>query len=344
MDNNLGTQVVEFLSSTQDEWQDTEGGLTVHKAISMAVNAWKAKGKAKHIDTYRRHLKDFAEFTDIALHNPRTIDKLDRTFMAKYRYFLHVRKTAKGEPLSPRTIQLHLDSLRAFFNVMKELGYVKSNPVADIDSAADRRARVAADPTEESPLTMEKLRALLSLDFQAIGGYWGLRDYALFVVLVRFMPRSSELRGLKWFHLQEDVLIIPRCKHNVEGVYRLEPDLCELLYEVQKRYGLRADEPMFISQKRCQFSETGLLKLVKKYGEIIGLPDLLPKHFRTRMGSELSREFDLVTLQNYFGHRSPDTLNRWYAKRPRHETQRVYESVSAWLPPIRLDSGTLSAR
>ncbi|CAB3391250.1 MULTISPECIES: hypothetical protein [Kyrpidia] len=68
MDINLWTQMVEFLSSTQDEWQDTEGGLTVHKAISMAVNAWKAKGKAKHtIDTYRRHLKDFAEFTDIAL-------------------------------------------------------------------------------------------------------------------------------------------------------------------------------------------------------------------------------------------------------------------------------------
>ncbi|HHY65586.1 MAG TPA: tyrosine-type recombinase/integrase [Alicyclobacillus sp.] len=332
-------QMDAFLFSNRKRYRNVKGPITLHEGISVAVSEWAGQGKSSFtIKTYQRHLMQFAKFAHKAIEHPAYVSRIDRFCVAKYRTFLYKRVTKQGKRLSGRSIQLHLDSLRAFFKVMKDLGYVPTNPVEEIESKEYRRARVATNPTDESPLTMEKLIALLTLDFRAIGGYWGLRDKALFYVLTSFGLRESELRKLKWSHLQEDILILPRCKRNSEGVYQVRPDLRDLLYKVREVYGLRGDDPMFISQNRCQLSKTGLQKRVKKYGEMIGLPNLCATHFRTRVLSEVSREHDPITVQNYIGHKSPDTANRWYIKRPKRELQRVYESISDMLPPIRLDS------
>jgi|GEM_PF-4574942 len=210
---------------------------------------------------------------------------------------------------------------------MVTLSYVSENPVRILEDSTDRQSRIINDPTTESPLTLELLDQLLNLDFETHGGFWGARDKALITFAASFGSRESEIREMSWRHLNGHILEINRKKRNLIGVYQLEDEFYTLLQDIRYTYGLRPDDPMFISQYRCQLSKSGLRRIIKKYGEIIGLPELTISHFRTRLLSELTERYDDKTVQNFIGHKYPDTVNRWYSKRPKKQTQEVYGVV-----------------
>ncbi|QQE77301.1 tyrosine-type recombinase/integrase [Alicyclobacillus sp. SO9] len=323
---DIDTQLDSFFSSNPKRYRNLRGPISLHEGIDIAMQAWSRHPKTTR-DTYERQLRDFSAFAHKKFQHPVSVVRLDYHCLAQYRLFLNRRVTKDGQLYSPASIQLAMDSLSSFFNVMVNLSYIPENPVRLLEDSSDRESRIRIDPVTESPLTLSLLKELLNLDFEKHGGNWGLRDKAIIRVAATFGTRESELREIYWNHLNDDILQINRKKRNLTGVYQLDEGFDSLLREVRYTYGLRPDDPMFISQYRCQLSKSGLRRIIKKYGEIIGLPELTMRHFRTRLLSELTKTYDDKTVQNFIGHKFPDTVNRWYSKRPKQQTQQVLSTV-----------------
>jgi hypothetical protein len=94
---------------------------------------------------------------------------------------------------------------------------------------------------------------------------------------------------------------------------------------MRERYGLGGDDPIFISQYRTQFSQNGNRSVILKCGKEVGMPNLLPKHFRTLLLNVLSIKYDSKTTQAFIGHLTPETVNKHYAKRPTKELQAILD-------------------
>ncbi|WP_169794277.1 site-specific integrase, partial [Alicyclobacillus shizuokensis] len=113
--NFIEQQMDAFIEQNTKRYRNLKGPLTLHEGIDLAIHEWTAQGKAPNtIDTYVRHLREFSTFAHKKFQHPNLVQRMDRFCIASYRTFLAARRTEEGAPLSPRSVQIRLDSLRAF--------------------------------------------------------------------------------------------------------------------------------------------------------------------------------------------------------------------------------------
>jgi site-specific recombinase XerD len=323
-----------YLQRNKKRYRNVKGPLTLHEAIQIAKAEWRGRGLTENtIVAYTTDLKEFSKFAHKSWSHPCYVHEIDKFKCADFRAYLHERDDLKGS-----SIQRKIDTVRSLFNVLVQLGYVTTNPMALIENSRDRRRRVPNNGIEPCPLTMDDLKRLLSHKFD---GKWGLRDQVLFYVLVLFAPRSIELRLLRWWHLDGKTLTIKRVKGNLPGVFEVPDFLLDLLYRMRDRYGLNGDDPIFISQYRRELSPKGLHYIMQKYKRKLGFAQLRAKDFRTLLLTVISRQWDPRTVQAFIGHLTPETANRFYERRTRKEIQAVLDiwvnSIQEGLSPEDFD-------
>lgn len=303
-------------------YRNQQGPITLHEATSLSRTEWEGLGMSKDtMDTYQHHLREFSSFAHRCLAHPCYLNTIDRFVIARYRMYLQSEKRG----IAPRTVQLKLDTVRAFFKVMINLGYCTTNPVAQLEDSKTRRRRIGRKSNEPCVLTPEHVKQLFALKYS---GQWGLRDKTLMYTLVFFALRTQEVGNQMWTQLKGHELTFNRLKENDPGVFNIPDFYREMLLEMRRQYGLRADDPIFMSQYRWALGKSGVRRLVRKYGVMIGIPTLCPKDFRTFLVSEISRGTDLKSVQRFIGHLNLETTNHFYQRRTQNEVQQV---LDAWV-------------
>jgi integrase len=130
-------------------------------------------------------------------------------------------------------------------------------------SSTTDRCRADHAPTY---LTQDEVRRL----FSAIKDK---RDRAIFALAYRHGLRASEIGMLQRtdLDLQQARITINRLKGSLSGTYPMAPDTVKLLRSWLKTR--KDDSPyLFISNRRLPIDRRTLLVLMKKYGQLAGLP------------------------------------------------------------------------
>lgn len=317
-------RITAYQQRNSKRYRGLKGPITLHEAIKIATAEWRGRHLSEAtITAYLSDLKEFSAFAHKVWSHPCYFSEIDKFKCADYRSYLYSHEEWTGT-----TLQRKIDSLSALFKVLVPLRYAEVNPIHLIESGEDRRKRVPNRLETECPVGIEDIHRLFSLDF---GGKWGLRDRVLFYILIFFAPRNVELQNLRWWHLDGNILTIPRVKHNLPGTFAIPDFLVELFDKMRFRYGLNGDDPIFISQYRTGISPNGLRYILKRYQDKLQLAQLRPKDFRTLLLTIISKKWDPRTVQAFIGHLTPETANKFYERRTRTEIQSVF---NVWFDAI----------
>ena len=180
-----------------------------------------------------------------------------------------------SKELSASTVRQHVSANNKLFNALSDHGVLRGNPFADVQRPRyTRNARSAV-------LTDDQVRRLLG----AIGGSGliELRDRAIVgCMLYMFLPVSSliQLHIKSYKRLPRPTLVTPR-KHGKIQALPCHKQVADLLesYIQSGRLELMAGGPLF--RRICKqtkrlgdmpISRNGILKIVKKYARMAGLP------------------------------------------------------------------------
>lgn len=154
---------------------------------------------------------------------------------------------------------------------------------------------------------------------QAAGerGRHRLRDRTLLLLMFRHGLRAGEASLLKWdaVMLGERSLFIARLKGSESGIHRLQLDEVEALQQLKQQYG---GHYLFVGERGQQLSTDAIEKIVKRTGEVAGLP--LPVHphmLRHSCGYYLAEQgLPTRDIQAYLGHKNIQHTVRYTAANP----------------------------
>ncbi|MBX6353850.1 MAG: tyrosine-type recombinase/integrase [Thermoflavifilum sp.] len=312
-------RVHDYIMRNPGRYNAVKEPLTLTEAVMIAKAEWRRMGLSEStLAAYTSDLKEFKLFAHRKWSHPCYVQEIDKYRCADFRAYLYDR----GD-LRPASIQRKLDAVSSLFNVMVKLGYISHNPIRLIEDGKIRRRRVPDNRVERAVLTIDGVESLLSLDFE---DKWGLRDEVILYCLLLFAPRNTELRELRWWHLDGRTLTIPRLKANLPGTFQVPTFLLDLMYAMRDRFGLNGDDPIFVSQYYRELSPNGLRYIIRKHGEAAGIRGLRPKDFRTFLLSTISKRCDPYTVQKFIGHRRLETASRFYVRRTQKELQAVFDT------------------
>lgn len=161
-------------------------------------------------------------------------------------------------------------------------------------------------------LTADEMQQLMT----AAGnrGRHRLRDRTLLLLMYRHGLRASETASLRWDAvLMDDGLIdITRVKGSKSGVHPLKLDELEALAELKM---LASGQYLFPSERSPHITPYGIASLLKRCGELAGLPFKVHPHMlRHACGYYLANKgFDTRLIQEWLGHRDIKNTERYTA-------------------------------
>ena len=170
---------------------------------------------------------------------------------------------------------------------------------------AKRPGRLANDAyrTREHLTEDEVLKVLAALKLNR----YGQRDRLMGLLAFRHGLRVSELIDLQWSDILFDQtqMFVRRLKGSQSNAQALESDELNGLRRLQ-REGPTNDRYLFVSERGTIFTRDGVLKMIKRAGEVAGLPfPIHPHMFRHAAGTKLANDgvpsFD---VQRALGHKN----------------------------------------
>jgi integrase/recombinase XerD len=259
---------------------------------------------------YRNDASVFARWMYEQAATPET---LTRSMMIAYRSYL-------GETYAKATAQRMFSVAR---RVLQELAYNGKIPFNPADGI---RGFTVANETTHTALTRLQARDLLRvIDTDSVKGK---RDYALIMLLVRTGLRRSECAALNISDIKLEqghhIAIIRHGKGDKRAIVKIPVDVFRAIQtyiEAAGRQNSALDAPLFVGfDKGDRMTETRVSdklieRMVKHYGQEIGVPELTPHGLRaTFITLSLEGGASLHQVQYASRHADPRTTER-YQKR-----------------------------
>jgi site-specific recombinase XerD len=269
------------------------------------------------ITNYLNDIKLFAKWLTQSYDDDFVPSKIVQRDIVEYRSFLK-----KNQEASPATVNRRLASLSAFFRWCVATGKAETNPVKNIKGTTIIELAPRA-------IEIKNLRRLL----REAHVHANARDIAIIETLCGTGLRVGELVALKL----QDIEIGERSGaakvRNGKGMVSREVPLnVDVRKAVQAYLEVRpstTNQYLFIGQKGENMTTSGVWRIVKKYAEIAGMPQLRVHDLRHTALTRLVREFgtDLATVAKISGHRNLKTLLR-YAQPTREDLAAAVEKLA----------------
>lgn len=269
------------------------------------------------ITNYQNDVQLFAEWLEQTYGDQFNPSKVVQREIIEYRAYLANIRTA-----SPATINRRLASLSAFFRWCLAKETATTNPTDGIKSTSIIELAPRAIETRQ-------LRRLL----REVHVHGNARDIAILEMLCGTALRVGELVALTF----QDVELaerggIAKIRNGKGRISRDVPLNVDVRKAIQAYLAVRPatiSRYLLIGQRGEKMTSSGVWRIVKKYAEMGGIPDLRVHDLRHTVLTRLVREFglDLATVAKISGHRNLKTLLR-YAQPTRDDLAAAVEKLA----------------
>jgi integrase/recombinase XerC len=273
-----------------------------------------ARASRNTVASYRRDLKDFREYllrgTTAMKANPNEVDPEQITADHVRNYLAELLRSGT----SRATVQRRLFAIKAYFRWRELAG--KPNPIRSIRSPkAEKRLPHVLNENDTTVL------------IEADGGEnWNarLRDRAIMEVLYSAGLRVSELTGLDWRDIDEELgmVMVRSGKGNKDRLVPLgEPALAALsVWRAAMPPDASLDRPVITNMRGARLTSRSVQKIVTQRWLRAGITTPITPHglrhsFATHM---LNAGADLRSIQEMLGHASLTTTQRYTHVSVRH--------------------------
>lgn len=289
--------------------------------------------------TYRTALRAFLRFLEESNEAPsptQTTDSLGVGVLRAFYVWLLEQEPehAPGEKLSDATVATYLAAVTSLLRFLELRLGDESKLTFTVEQARDRLGevpigRVVRRPPGRMPLVItyyDKLplpagegprQAKRRLDI--------LRNRAILHVLYSTGCRISEVAALNRADVEDghadEALIVSRKGKRREMKERYVYFTPEARAAIRTYLAARGDQvsALFVSHRakdpgrRRRLSARSIWQVVKEAGRAVGVPEVMPHHFRHYRGSVLLEQgLSLAQVQEVLGHESVDTTRRTY--------------------------------
>lgn len=239
------------------------------------------------VEAYCRDILSYLEFVNNNLEEFQKKDNVER-------FIIFLRRRG----LKPRSVARYLSSLKGFFNFMIEEGYIRENPLWDIE-----RPRI--NPPFPTVLTEEEIKSLIGLpDNSEIG----IRDRAILEVLYATGLRVSELVNLKKADVNLDAgFIVTMGKRSKERLIPLNRHSIDALKEYLDKVSPKG-KYLFPNKRGEKLSRQAVWKVIKRYARMLSTQKISPHTIRHTFATHLLQGgADLRSVQVLLGHEDIST-------------------------------------
>ena len=261
---------------------------------------------------YQRDLEGFEDFLKssgmyLTPSGDVELGKVDRIAIRKYLSFLF-RRNRKS------SIARKISTLRSFFKYLVREGMVPSNPAKSVSTPK-------VEKTLPTTLTVDEAFRLMGSPKSVFGKSSegskekGLRDRAILELLYSSGLRVSELVGLNWNQLDQDLGIVRVMgKGRKERIVPVGAKAIEALKAyLEERGSVEGGNPLFINSMGGRLTARSVGRLIKKYSRHSGIfrkvsPHSLRHTFATHL---LDAGADIREIQEMLGHSSLSTTQRY---------------------------------
>jgi integrase/recombinase XerD len=286
---------------------------TLHEWLADCLEHERALGKSPaQVRTVRFQALAFLRWLD-ATHRVTSADRLRREHLDAWTKHLAARRTAKGLPLKPSSVNRQIESVRGFLRWLAVRGIV---PAALAEALAYVQEPQLL-PTSVLPhAQVKKLAAKIDTSSAE-----GVRDRALVELLYSSGVRAAELLGLDVADVDlANGTALVTGKGNKQRVVPIGKTALRLLESYLR--GVRPflvrdgdERALWLTRAGKRLPYHTLLKRVRRHGERLALPVAVTPHtFRRSCTTELIRGgANLWHVKELLGHEHLDTLQH-YAK------------------------------
>lgn len=248
------------------------------------------------VTAYGRDINAFARYMS---EKKSSLDKVNKTDILGYLMDMNKKGRSKS------TTNRKLASLRAYFDYRIRTGAIKNNPTDDIKTPR-------AERKELDYLSASEVEALLDAPDESLKG---IRDKAILEVLYGTGIRVMELIELNHgdINLRMGFItcsgnhgkprIVPLGSYAKNALDRYLRESRQALMHVSKKKD--TDEaPLFLNYLGERFTRQGLWKVLKQYGDAVGMPGRITPHIlRTSFAVHMIQNgADIKTLQELMGY------------------------------------------
>ena len=275
-----------------------------------------ADGKSpKTIEWYDAMLRAYSDYVQQTFGN-NSLNHLKRDDVRGYILYLrektrfqnHPHNHSDSQPLSSRTIQGHIRTLKAFSTWVFDEGYTSENVLRDM-----KLPKAAATIIE--PLSKEEIaRIFSSIDVKTS---IGMRDHTILAIFLDTGLRASELANIRMDHISlETGLIKVMGKGSRERIVPIgkfvQLTLLEYIERVRPGLGHTDTDCLFLSSGGKPLSVNTVKLLFQRLKKSTGISKLhahLCRH--TFAINYLMNGGDIFSLKEILGHRSLDMVNHY---------------------------------
>jgi integrase/recombinase XerC len=261
---------------------------------------------------YQRDLEGFEDFLKssgmyLTPSGDVELGKVDRIAIRKYLSFLH-RKNRKS------SIARKISTLRSFFKYLVREEMVSSNPAKSVSTPKVEKTLPTTLTVDEAFRLMESPKSLSGKSSEG-SKERSLRDRAILELLYSSGLRVSELVGLNWNQLDQDLGIVRVMgKGRKERIVPVGAKAIEVLKTYMDERGIvEGGDPIFVNSLGGRLTARSVGRLIKKYSRHSGIfrkvsPHSLRHTFATHL---LDAGADIREIQEMLGHSSLSTTQRY---------------------------------
>jgi len=267
----------------------------------------------KTIQTYRHSINFFCKFAEIS--------EIEQVTPENTRNLFYYGRTTLN--WSPTTFISYRNALMVFFRFCVNEGYLKINPVQEIELPKLEK-RIPRKLTKQ-----EAMRILEVVDnYPYVHKFLRFRNYAMFATFIFTGVRKSELLNLK--NTDVDVenlsLFIRQGKGNKDRIIPINYRLAEALQkyiEVRKKAYKTCPEFFASYTYDMGFTEHGMKRLVEKIVKVTGVKFNLHKLRHTFATLMLEGGCDIFSLSKIMGHSDIKTTTIYLAASVQHLREQI---------------------
>jgi len=288
----------------------------MHTTLTDLLEAFLTHGKSRNMSpttlrTRRYHIEAFIRWA--YRHDVYSIDRISRALLMQWCRSLTGRRTTKGLPLKPRSINKQIESLRSFIAWLVRSGYTQSHLLDGLEYIKEPQLL----PT--SVLTHAQMKRLLrQVPGSSSETY---RDRALLELLYSTGARISEALGLDLGDLdlknRTAIVMGKGRKQRVVPIGETAMRYLESYLRAVRPFLLRVadQQAVFLDAQGKRLPYHVFRRLVHRYADAVGIDVNVTAHtFRRSCTTELLRSgANMYHVKELLGHENLDTLKH-YAK------------------------------
>lgn len=244
------------------------------------------------LSSYLRDIRQFCDYMDT--HDIVSVDKADEDELAEYVAWL------KGNGKSVATVSRAIASLKCFYGVLKDKGYISDNPTSKL---------VPDKSTHKLPQILTSKEVELLLEQPSCTDAKGYRDRAMLELLYATGIRVSELIALNLNDVNISAGVVRCISRDKERMIPLYDTAVKALTEYiefirPQMIAMPNEQALFVNVSGERMSRQGFWKIIKSYQQKAHIEKAITPHtLRHSFAAHLLENgADLHSIQEMLGH------------------------------------------